>query len=90
MYKKVGTIDHFEEIPFDRQVIISGGITRTDWVWRMPGIFRKDNDDFRFVNEFEMSTRFNRDVSISLNVLEKEQSWNTTDGTENQPSRARE
>ena len=72
MYRKIGEINGFSEIPWDESVIISGSIGgNRSWVQRMPGVFRKDNNDFRFVDDFGMSTRFGRSDSTSLNLLEK-------------------
>ena len=70
MYKKIGNIDGFNDIPWDKPIIITGSIGRA-WSHRMPGVFKKDNNDFRFVNEFGMSTRFNNNDLISLNILEE-------------------
>ena len=73
MYKLVGSINSFKDIPFDKQVIISGSIDGTQsWFHRVPGIFRKDNDDYRFVDDHGMASRFRKETPLSLNVLERE------------------
>lgn len=72
MYRRIGEIRTFKDIPWDKPIIVTGGIGWCGaWCQRMPGIFRKDNDDFRFVNDFGMSTRFNKNDFISLNILEE-------------------
>ena len=41
---RIGTI---QEIPFDKDLIVSGNVNKTCWVWRMPGEFkRKGNEVF--------------------------------------------
>jgi len=73
MYKVVEKIDSFKTIPWDESIIVTGGIGGSRaWFRRMPGVFRKDNDDFRFVDDFGMPTRFGRNDSVSLNLLEKQ------------------
>lgn len=73
MYKVVGEIKNFNDIPFDRHVIISGAIDGTQsWFHRIPGTFKKDNDDYRFVDDYGMASRFRKDTPISLSVLERE------------------
>lgn len=71
MYRKVGEINGFGEIPWGKEITITGGVGR-GWFWRMKGVFRKGNGDFRFVDDFGMSTRFGRDDLVSLNLLEKQ------------------
>ena len=73
MYKLVGVIRNFNDIPFDKQIIIAGSINGNElWFHRMPGTFKKDNDDYRFVNVHGMPTRFSKETPISLSILEKE------------------
>lgn len=72
MYKKIGNIDSLNEIPWDKPVIITGEIDRNHaWFYRMAGMFKRDNECLRFVDDFGMSTRFNNNDSISLSILEK-------------------
>jgi hypothetical protein len=72
MYKAIGKIDSFDEIPWDEPVIIAGSIGKhsRSWFWKMPGVFRKGNDDFRFLDDCGIATRFERNDSISLSLLE--------------------
>ena len=73
MYKLVGIIRKFDDIPFDKQIIIAGSINGQEaWFHYMPGTFKKDNDDYRFVNVHGMPTRFGKETPIALSVLEKE------------------
>ena len=71
-YKMIGTIDSFEEIPWGKPVIVSGGIGQDAWMWRMPGVFEINNEKARFVNEHNIAKDFDKKTRISLNVLEVE------------------
>ena len=72
MYRVTGKIDRWDDIPWDVPIIISGGINGSDaWFWRMPGVFKKDNDRSRFVDDFGMSTPLLKGGRIGLNILEK-------------------
>lgn len=71
MYKVVGKIDSFKDIPWNKPIIVTGGIDGSRaWFQRMTGIFRKDNDKFRFVDDFGISTCFGENDSMALTVLE--------------------
>lgn len=73
MYEIIGKINSFEDIPWGKPVIITGSINgNRSWFHRMPGKFRKDNNDFRFIDDFGMITRFERNASVSLNLLKKQ------------------
>lgn len=69
-YKKIGTIDSFEEIPWGKPVIVSGSIGRDAWMWQMPGVFEINDEKSMFVNEHNMAKDFDKKTRISLNVLE--------------------
>ncbi|MED3779377.1 hypothetical protein P4560_02270 [Heyndrickxia sporothermodurans] len=69
-YKKVGTIDNISEIPFDKNIIVTGRIG-IGWSWQMPGVFRQKENKIFFRNEHEMSTVIDENTVISLNILEK-------------------
>ena len=71
-YKKIGTIDSFDEIPWGKPVIVSGGIGRDMWVWHMPGVFERNNGMARFVNKCGMARHIDEKTFIALNVLEVE------------------
>ena len=71
MYRKIGEIDSFGEIPWGKEIIVTGSIGNGDWVQRMKGVFEQNSNDYRFKNEFGMSTRFSPGDFISLNVLEE-------------------
>jgi len=70
-YKKIGTIDDISEIPFNKNVIVSGRVDKTGWMWQMGGVFGKGGDKIVFVdNEIGMAREV-KEEEISLNVLEK-------------------
>jgi hypothetical protein len=73
MYRVIGKINSFENIPWGKPIIITGSIDgNRAWFQRMPGVFKKDNDNFRFVDDFGMSTCFEKNDFLSLNLLEKQ------------------
>ena len=69
-YKKIGTIDSFDEIPWDKLVVVTGGIGRDAWLWRVPGVFEKNNGKPRFRDRNGMNIYFSENVRIGLNVFE--------------------
>lgn len=72
MYKTTGRIDSFDDIPWDIPIIVTGSIDGgRAWMQRMPGVFKRDSGNFRFVNDFGMSTHFKKGDIISLNILER-------------------
>ena len=71
MYRKIGEITRFSEIPWGKEIIVSCYIGKSDWVWAMKGVFEQNSNGYRFKNELGMSIRFSPDDFISLNVLEK-------------------
>ena len=71
MYRKIGEINNFSDIPWGKEIIITGSTGNESWVSRMKGVFKKDSNGYRFENEFGMSTHFEPSSFISLNVLEK-------------------
>lgn len=68
-YNKTGVIDSWGDIPWNKQIIVSGSIGRNAWMWRMPGCFKKNNGDAWFMDEHGMATHFNENDLISLNML---------------------
>lgn len=71
MYRRIGEIHGFNEIPWGKEIIITGSIGNGSWVQRMKGVFKKSKNDYRFENEFGMNTCFAPSELISLNILEK-------------------
>lgn len=46
MYKATGTIDKWDDIPWDTRIIVTGSIDGSRaWMLRMPGVFKKDSGD---------------------------------------------
>lgn len=70
VYKRIGTIDNISQIPFNKNLIVTGRIGN-GWSWQMPGVFKKQENKIVFRNEYEMSTEIDENTVISLNVLEK-------------------
>jgi len=69
-YRVVGKINSFYDIPWDKLVIVTGGINgNKSWFFRIKGAFKKDNDDFRFTDDF-VTTRFDEGAPISMSILE--------------------
>ena len=71
MYRKIGKINSFDEIPWGKEIIVSGSIGKRDWMQRMKGVFEQSGNDYRFKNEFDMFTRLSPDDFISLSVLKE-------------------
>lgn len=69
-YMKIGTIDGISEIPFNKNVIVSGRVDKTGWMWQMGGLFEKKGNEIVFKNEYGMTTKVEEE-EISLNILEK-------------------
>ncbi len=73
IFKIVGCIDNFQDIPFDQKIIISGSIGgKTAWFYKIPGIFIKINAGFCFLDDYGISTPFSENDIISLNILGKQ------------------
>ena len=74
MYRKIGKIESCQDIPWDKEIIISGSIGKNTWLWRMSGIFKacSDNRLARFIDEHGVVTPFNEKDFLSLSILEKE------------------
>ena len=69
-YRKIGTIDSITEIPFNENIIVSGRVDKTGWMWQMGGIFDREENQIVFKNEYGMTTKV-EEKEISLNILEK-------------------
>lgn len=69
-YKRIGTIDNISQIPFDKDLILTGRIGN-GWSHQMPGVFKKQGNKIVFRNVYEMSTVIDENTDISLNILEK-------------------
>lgn len=72
MYKVIGKIDGWDDIPWDAPIIVTGSIGGSDtWMLRMPGVFKNDNGSSRFLNDFGMPTHFKKGDLLALNILER-------------------
>lgn len=69
-YKRVGTIDNISQIPFDKNIIVTG-IIGNGWSWKMPGVFKKQGNKIIFRNMHGMSTEIDENTEIGLNILEE-------------------
>ena len=73
MYKRVGVITTFGEIPWGKHITVTGSIGgNRSWSCRMPGIFLRDNGNFRFMNDYGTATCFSEGDDILMSVLELE------------------
>lgn len=70
MYRKIGEINGFDEIPWGKEIIITGSVGN-GWYWLAKGTFEKNDTGFRFRDECGVCTQFAPGDFISLNVLEK-------------------
>ncbi|MCO7175542.1 hypothetical protein ACFP7A_00885 [Sporolactobacillus kofuensis] len=69
-YKKIGTIDNISQIPFNKNLIVTGRMGN-GWSWHMPGVFKKQGNKIVFRNVHEMSTEIDKNTIIGLNILEE-------------------
>lgn len=73
MYKKVGVITAFEDIPWGTHIIVTGSIGGSkSWCQRLPGTFLRDNDNYRFISDYGTATCFSEDDDILMSMLEIE------------------
>lgn len=70
MYRKIGEINSFSEIPWGREIIITGSVGN-GWYWKAKGRFSRNENGGRFQDECGACTQFAPGDFISLNVLEK-------------------
>lgn len=70
MYKKIGEINGFSEIPWGKEIIITGSVGN-GWYWNAKGRFTKNENGCRFQDDCGVCTQFIPSDFISLNVLEK-------------------
>lgn len=70
MYRKIGEISAFSEIPWGKEIIITGSVGR-GWYWHAQGRFSRNENGCRFQDECGVCTQFAPSNFISLNVLEK-------------------
>lgn len=71
--KKAGEINNIKDIPFDRHVIVSGTMSNGDhgWIWRMPGIFIKNDNGIFFRNHNDLITKIDENTILGLKLLER-------------------
>jgi len=70
MYRKIGEINGFSEIPWGKEIIITGSVGN-GWYWQAKGNFIKGESSCRFKDECGVFTQFIPGDFISLNVLEE-------------------
>ena len=72
-FKKVGEINNIKDIPFGKHVIVSGTMSNGNhgWMWRMPGIFIKNDNDIVFKNHNDLITKIDEKTILGLNLLER-------------------
>lgn len=69
-HRRVGVINSISDIPFNRHLILSGELG-SGYMWRMPGVFRKDNNETVFINHCDIKTQIDDETKINLLILEK-------------------
>jgi len=72
MYSKIGEITQFSEIPWGKEIIITGQVG-SGWYWNSKGVFIKEERGCRFRDDCGVYTQFAPGDFISLNVLQKTQ-----------------
>ena len=65
-YKK-GTIKSMADIIFEKEMIVSGNVNKTCWMWRMPGIFKRKGNKVFF--EDIHGTTITADENINIAIL---------------------
>lgn len=65
-FKKIGTIQNLAEIPHDKELVVSGSINKREWVWRMPGTFRRKGSEVIFVNMHEMTSVVDENINLAI------------------------
>lgn len=68
-YKKVGVIESISEIPFNKNIIVTGSVGCNDWKWRMEGEFKHKGKGIVFRDVHGCVSHVGE--TISLNILEK-------------------
>lgn len=72
MYKIIGKIDCWDDIPWGAPIVVSGSIGGSDtWMHRMPGVFMNNNDTPRFIDDFGVQTCLKKGDLLALNILER-------------------
>jgi hypothetical protein len=67
-YKRVGTIKNASEIPFDKNLIVTG-ILGSGWMWRMEGVFKHKENKVVFEDIHGCVSKVKG--NINLTILEK-------------------
>ncbi len=70
MFRRIGQINSFNEIPWGKKVMIMGSVCHNDWCYGMPGAFRKNERGYYFENDFGMKTYFKKEDFIGVNLME--------------------
>lgn len=68
--QRIQTIDNVEQIPFNKDVIISGSFGSC-WLWKMKGQFKKKNDKLVFIDFNNCLTEYNDNEEIHLSVFKE-------------------
>ena len=69
---RIGTI---QEIPFDKDLIVSGNVNKTCWVWRMPGMFRRKGNEVIFENMHGTTSTVTVDEKINLAIITRKKGY---------------
>ena len=60
---RIGTI---QEIPFDKDLIVSGNVNKTCWVWRMPGMFQCKGGEVIFENMHGTTSTVDEKINLAI------------------------
>jgi len=60
---RIGTI---QEIPFDKDLIVSGNVNKTCWVWRMPGEFKRKGNEVIFENTHGTTSVVDKNINLAI------------------------
>ena len=64
-YKK-GTIKSMADIIFEKEMIVSGNVNKTCWVWRMPGEFKRKGNEVIFENMHGITSTVDEKIDLAI------------------------
>ena len=65
-FKKIGAIKKLVEIPFDKELIVTGSVNKHGWVWRMPGTFKRKGNEVIFENMHGMTSTVDEKINLAI------------------------
>jgi hypothetical protein len=70
-FKKIGAIKSIADIPFDEDLIVSGSVNKTCWVWRMPGEFKRKGNEVIFEDTHGMTSTVDEKINLAIITRKK-------------------